>query len=558
MRRRGLLVVAVALLAVTAGCSAPMGGASDADAGGEIGFEDATASAGLNYTDAVGTGIGNGNAGVYVADVDGDGWEDVLAVGGERPVLFENRGGEFTRSDALPDLNRSFKSAAFVDYDGDGSEDLLLLPAGGEVVALHNDGGAFERDDVGLGNVTYPLGAAPADYDGDGDQDLLLYQSGDWADEKPEGYSALNGTLDEDNGHPNILYENTGDGFERVGDAGIEGDRWSLSASFVDLTGDGRPDVHVANDYNSDVIYVNQGDGTFEQRLLRGNTARNGMSSEVVDVNRDGRPDVLVTNIHLPISRETMSPERYERVEDFLRWVIHSNRTRGNTLLINEGGGEFSDGAERWNLRSGGWGWAATATDFDNDGDRDLMHTTQNVVAIDREDPHYTYPMLWEREGGNFTTLDASERGLAQDNGRGMVTLDYDRDGDQDVISANYDGNYTLYENTVNTSETSSLQVRVVDDDGATAYGAEVRVEADDTQVRTQRPRTDYLSQESRVIHFGLGDADAADVTVTWPDGTERTVEGVSADQRVLLAPDGVEQVGEFTEGADIANGDQG
>jgi len=542
---RWLLVLGLlAVLAVAAGCVFP---GSDASAtGGEINFTERTEESGLAYEDVT-QGVGNGNAGVYVADVNNDGWEDVLAVGSDRPALFVNDDGTFERSDVLPTLNRPFKSAAFVDYDGDGWEDLLLLPAGGSVVTLHNDGGTFEHVDVGLGNTTYPLGAAPADYDGDGDQDLLIYQSGDWAEGKPKGSFSLQATFDNDNGNPNLLYENSDDGFRRVTDAGIEGDRWSLAASFTDLTGDGRPDIHVANDYNTDIVYVNQGGGEFAQRELRGNTARNGMASELADVNGDGRLDVFVTNIHLPISRETMSPERYERLADFLTFVIHSNRTEGNTMLINRGEGEFTDRGVRWNLRNGGWGWAATFADFDNDGDRDLLHATQNVVTIDREDPFYTYPMLWKREDGNFTQLRASDRGFAEDDGRGMATLDYDNDGDRDVIMAVYGGNVSVYENAVDRS-TTALQVRVVDEEGTTAYGSTVTVSADGrTTTRRQRPRTDFLSQESRVVHVGLGRTNRVDLTVTWPDGTERTFQDVPADRRVRVAPNGIETVANFT-----------
>lgn len=49
--------------------------------------------------------------------------------------------------------------------------------------------------------------------------------------------------------------------------------------------------------------------------------------------------------------------------------------------------------------------------------------------------------------------------------GRGLATLDYDNDGDQDVITVVYGGNYNVYENTVDQS-TTSLQMRVVDADG--------------------------------------------------------------------------------------------
>ncbi|QPV62046.1 CRTAC1 family protein [Halosimplex litoreum] len=561
---RALLTVAVALTLVVSGCAAAPGsldGAETDGASAEIGFVDATAEAGLAYN-GTGTGAaGNGNNGVFVADIDNDGWEDLLAVGGEHPALFRNTGGAFERTGELSGLEREYKSAAFVDYDGDGWRDLLLLAKDGPAAAFHNDEGSFERTDVGLGNFTHPLGAAAADYDGDGDRDLFVYQSGDWADERPEGYFSTNKSVAGDNGNPNVLFENTGESgegrFERVDGTGITGDRWTLAASFVDLTGDGRPDIHAANDYNNDTVYLNRGDGTFEQVQLGGATARNGMASEINDVNRDGRPDVFVTNIDIPASRETLSPDRYERLKRFLQYVIHSGRTKGNTMLINQGDGEFVDRADAYGVREGGWGWAASVTDLDNDGDRDLFHTTQTVVALNQSDPVFTLPMVWERDGDNFTRLDASDRGFAEQDGRGMVTVDYDRDGDRDVIIADYHGPYAVYENTVRSPDTErrangsapagAAQFEIVDGNGAVAVGANATVTVDGRETAVwQNSRSDFISQESSVTHIGLGDAERATVDVTWPDGTERTVE-LDADRRYRIGPDGVDVVANFS-----------
>ncbi|MFC6725500.1 CRTAC1 family protein, partial [Halobium palmae] len=450
----------------------------------------------------------------------------------------------FVRSDALPAVDdaESVKSALFVDYDGDGWEDLLLLRSHGEPLLLHNRAGTFERSGVDLGNLTYPMGATAADYDRDGDVDLFVYQSGDWATGKPEGYFSLDGTLTEDNGHRNVLYENTGDGFERVADSGLSGaTRWSLAASFVDLDGDGRQDVHVANDYNSDVVYLNRGDGRFEERVLGGNTSRNGMASEIADVNGDGAPDVFTTNIYLPLD-EVADDERRQRLDYLFGYVLKTNRTKGNTLLLNDGTGDLRDAAVPYGVREGGWGWAASLTDLDDDGDRDLIHATQHVARIDPDEPHYTYPMLFERTGDGFRNLDASARNLTEHDGRGLATFDYDRDGDRDVVVAPYDGRVTLYENVG--AAGNSLDFRVVDGNGSTVYGAEVTVSGPDGGTHVQQTiRSDFLSQESRVAHVGLGGREAVDLTVAWPDGTERTFADVPANRRVRITKDGVETV---------------
>ena len=539
--RRSLRVGAACLLVVLAGCAA--GGVfATGDNSTEpprIQFEDATADAGLAY-EASGGGVGNGNSGVYVADVDRDSWPDILAVGGTAPALFENQNGTFSRRDSFPSVEGAVKSASFVDVEGDGWPDLILFARDGTVHAFDNNRGTFEPTEYGLGNLTYPLGAAAADYDGDGDTDLFVYQSGSWREQKPAGYFSPNASVDVDNGNPNYLYENVGGAYKRVQTDSIEGARWSLAASFADLTGDGRPDIHIANDYNNDTIYVNRGAGEFEQRSLGGSTARNGMASEAADVTGDGRPDVFVSNIWFPDLEANMEPERYERLKRLLDYVIHSSRTNGNTLLVNRGGGEFTDRADGLGVRRGGWGWAASMTDFDNDGDRDLVHTTQRVIRVDRKDPVYTYPMVFQSnrsaagEDGAYERVRKETNGMRETDGRGLATLDYDRDGAQELVIATYDSEFVVYDNAA-AGERHSLQFRVVDEEGSTALGATVTVTGDGTQTVRHTSNTDFLSQDSRVEHVGVGNSETISLRVVWPDGTERRFKDIGANQRLRI-----------------------
>jgi len=381
--RRRLVLVAAGLLAVAlvAGVAGPWlvdtGTAGDAAA---FGVEEIGESAGFDYRVVQYEGVGRGG-GVYVGDYDSDGWPDVLAVGGTpeaggegRPALYENTGGAFERSGALPDgLGRQTVAALFFDYDDDGREDLLLLRLRAEPLLLENEGGSFVRREGAFdAALTEPTGAAAADYDGDGCLDVFVVQNGDWTERTPVAHSDPGRDVTDDNGEPNYLFRGScGEGFERVTDTGIEGTRWSLATSFVDLTGDGRPDVHVANDYNNDYVYVNEGDGTFAAVALGARTNRNGMSSEVLDVNGDGRLDLFVTNIYVDVANVSSGP-----IRNYLRYRLGKRADGGNNLLVNRGNGTFVDRAAAYGVRKGGWGWAAVATDFDNDGDQDLFHTT--------------------------------------------------------------------------------------------------------------------------------------------------------------------------------------
>jgi len=484
------------------------------------------------------------NAGVYVADYDRDGWDDVLAVGGDRPVLYTNRGGRFVASGALDGIDRSVRTALFVDYDADGWRDLLLLSIGRSPLLLENDNGTFSRRDAGFRTpLRNPVGATTGDYDADGCPDLYVIQYGNWSTRLPTGYENYSATAGGDNGSPNRLYDGHCGSFDRVEGAPTGATRWSLATSTADLDGDDRPDIHVANDFNHDVVYLNRGNGSFREVVLGERTNRNGMSSELGDVNGDRRLDVFVTNIYYPDWAAA-------RINAVLRI-----KASGNNLLVNRANGTFLERSGDYGVRRGGWGWAAVMADLDNDGDEDLFHTTRTMsfrlrdaefsaAEIDRLErkPMYNRPVAWERRDGQFDSVDAERAGFVTANGRGAAALDFDRDGALDLlVAAPGDQGYVLYEN-ANASGRRALQVRV-GDNGTLATGADVVVRTDgETQWRQVRPGTDFLSQDPGYLHVGVGRATAVDVRVTWPDGTERLFRDVRTDRRIVISRAGVER----------------
>lgn len=542
MRRRELL--AGGLGVAGSGLTGCLSRAESLLLGASWGFEDVARNVGLRYASNA-SGIGNGNAGVYVSDYDDDGWPDVLAIGGEEPALFRNTGGEFVRTDALSDIDATIQGAVWFDADRDGLDELLLLPRNGRAVFFDNTDGTLEREENALSrDMGVAVGATAADYTGNGALDVFVIQYGDWGKRTPAGFKhPEGGHVAEDNGAPNLLFRNTGDGFEVATDAGITGEHWSLAASFVDLTGSGDPDIHVANDFNNDILYRNLGDGTFDRVLLGEKTARNGMSSEVGDFTGDGRPDIFVTNIFFPLDEADLSEEKRARLERYFSFVLRSKRIGGNNLLINEGGAEFRDAADEYNVSDGGWGWAAVYEDLDNDGRRELFHGTQKLVRLNEADPHYTFPMIWREDGNGFEKLDAAELGFEETNDRGVARIDFDRDGDLDLLIATYDGELKLYENNANAvADRHSLQVEVLDQAGSgPAIGAEVAATiAGDRQYAFQTAGADYQSQNERLIHFGLGETPVVErLTVSWPDGTERSFNDVAGDQRIQVRQDG-------------------
>lgn len=529
-RKRTTLLLIVVIL--SAGCFVGEPFASQSSDDGPR-FREVGSEQGFNYTASHTATFGNGRAGVYVADFNNDRYPDILAIGGEGPALFENTGGAFKRVDVLPPFDKTVKGALFIDYDNDGWEDLLLLPINGSAIFLQNHNGSFHRRDIGFNaDLHIAIGASAADYDRDGCLDVFVIQSGDWRKGVPKA-AMLSHSRDDviqaDNGNPNLLFEGDCESFKQVEDIGIKGTRWSLTTSFVDLTGDGYPDIHVGNDFNTDILYVNQQDGTFRRKELP-DTDRHAMASEVADVNGDGRLDVFVTNIHF---------DRRIRMQRDLP----SMGNTGNNLLINQGNGTFTTKERSYGVRDGGWGWAAALVDLDNDGDRDLVHATKNHLSESRGGKGIrdvlTRPRIWERTEQNFTRLNASEVGFETSSGRGLVHLDYDRDGDQDLAVANHNGEFKLYENLLAGGSGNWLQIELSGDKNP-VIGSRVYVTTrNGTQHRVMNARADFLSQDTRTLHFGLGSDETVTVRVVWPDGTERTIEEATTNRRLLIPHDG-------------------
>ena len=126
-------------------------------------------------------------------------------------------------------------------------------------------------------------------------------------------------------------------------------------------------------------------------------------------------------------------------------------------------------------------------------------------------------------------------------NSRAAVYLDWDQDGDLDIAINNFHAPVTMLENTLEAPSRHWLKIRLIGDPAKgvnrDAIGARVLVETDAGQ-RTHRfvlGGAGFLSMEPRLLHAGLGEADSATVTITWPNGDVQKIEDVKADQSLIV-----------------------
>ncbi|MCG8603414.1 VCBS repeat-containing protein, partial [bacterium] len=134
--------------------------------------------------------------GVSVADIDGNGWPDVLETkwrGAQNSQIYMNTDGIFTEVSAQsPELIAAeveetwSRTPSFADYDNDGDKD-LFWGSNENMFLFRNDNGEFVNvtSEAGLQAIKPPgliswwgieMGAW-ADYDLDGDLDLLVNQT---------------------------------------------------------------------------------------------------------------------------------------------------------------------------------------------------------------------------------------------------------------------------------------------------------------------------------------------------------------------------------------------
>ena len=116
--------------------------------------------------------------------------------------------------------------------------------------------------------------------------------------------------------------------------------------------------------------------------------------------------------------------------------------------------------------------------------------------------------------------------------GRGMVLVDWDGDGDQDVWLTQRTAPRLRFLRNDNHSKGNAVHIKLNTPQGPSqAIGARVTLtDSQGTQqTRTLRTGEGYLSQFSQSLHFGLGQSQTArKIQIRWPDGNMDTINGVS------------------------------
>ncbi|RXH54323.1 ASPIC/UnbV domain protein [Granulicella sibirica] len=536
-----------------------------ADKGGAQGtprLEDVTASTGIHFEHLSSPEqryiVESMSGGVALIDYDGDGWLDIyltnapnvaMALAGKkaRGALYRNNhDGTFTDVTEKAGVATPCwaMGAAVADVTNSGRQDLLVSCFGGVVLYRNNGDGTFTDVTAKSGlakDVGWATGVTFGDYDGDGFPDLFVPHYVDLdLNDLPKFGSVKTCQYHEIavqcgprglKGSGDSLYHNNGDGtFTEVGaSAGVDDKKhyFGMGAVWTDFDNDGKIDLFVANDGETNYLYKNEGGGRFKEigqdagvAFSEDGLEQANMGVAVGDFENKGRMSVAVSHFS----------------DEYL------------ALYRNEGGMNFTDvshavGVARGTERYVGWGDAFV--DLDNSGWLDLVLVNGHVypqVDDAKLGIHYREPGVLFRNtrDGKFKETAEAALGVGRVS-RGMAVGDLFNRGALDLVVENLTGGPTILSSRPDQAHHwMSLQLEGAPKNRL-ALNARVKVTVGGvTQMQEVRSGGSYLSQSDLRLHFGLGAAKVAEVVeVSWPGGGTQQFRGVAGDKFYKLKQGG-------------------
>lgn len=414
--------------------------------------------------------------GMAVADVDGDGRDEIVIAGYDGPnriLKWDGSGLVDLGLAALADAGAKAVGVACGDLDGDGREEIYIL----NTDAYGGTKGVSDRLFACFGQRWVDLFSLqenwPAMNRHSGRSIAVIDRTGGGR----YGFAVASF------GGPIKLYELDDHGrlADMAEEVGLDVEASARSLLAAPLVGD-RPDLFVGCELGPNLFFHNTGEGEFEEIAADWGLADPGGSARgVALVDGDGLFDLVLGN-----------------------WQGR------NRMYQQRPGGGFADIAPPV-LAEPGRVRTVIAADFDNDGQEELF---LNMFG----EPNRLY--AWREE--RWVQVDIGDAAEPAGLGTAAVVTDLDGDGQLELLIAHGEDSpqpLTLY--IAEPRGYHWLRVRPLTRAGAPARGAIVKLTAGGrTQMRAIDGGSGYLCQMEPVAHFGLGELTRVErVEVRWPDG---------------------------------------
>ena len=533
-----------------------------------------------------------GHNGLSVADIDGDGFDDIYVCqpAGLPNRLFRNRrDGTFEDITELSGLGllENTACALFADFDNSGRQDVIVVRANGPLLFRNLGGGKFRAKPDAFHFTTPPqgtfTGAAVADYDRDGWLDIYfcLYAFYQGTDQ----YRYPMPYYDAENGPANFMMCNNRDG--TFGDvtrqSGLDQNnaRFSFCCAWGDYNGDQWPDLYVVNDFGRKNLYRANGDGTFTDVAPESGVedVGAGMSGSWLDFGNDGRPDLYVADMWTAAGLRVSQQEKFQRESSKQVRDLYRKHAMGNSLFQNSGAGSFADASARSGTMMGRWAWSSDAWDFNHDGFLDLYIANGMISGEKREDlnsffwrqvvanspqerkPNHKYEQGWNainelirsdgtwsgfernvfylnNRDGTFSDVSGIVGLDCMEDSRTFVLSDFDHDGRQEMVLKNRNSPQLRLFKNVMPELTPAIAFRLTGKkSNRDAIGACVTVETElGRQTRWLQAGTGFLAQHGKELFFGLGAArGSVRATIHWPSGLLQSLADLPLNHRVWI-----------------------
>lgn len=445
-----------------------------------------------------------------------------LKIGGSPSSLYRNLGqwrfADVSRLSGIAIPSDYSQGCAAADVNGDGFTDLLVCAYGRSQLFINQGDGSFEETghSAGLPRQGWATAAAFGDIDRDSLPDLMLVRYTDWSPTRDvicrgekTGERDLCGPTSYP-GTPCLLFHNTGDGrFEdwtdRLGkQTGVHG----LGVVAADLNVDGWVDFFVSSDAMPNQLFLGGPDGLKEQGVAAGvaygewGQPEANMGIEVGDYDGDLLPDIFITH--------------FENEDNALY------RNLGRDQWVHATVASGLSGTPRMRV-----GFGTAMADFDSDGWQDIFVLNGNTIYTTAETPYEQSPHLFRNvEGKRFIDITAQAGPYFEEkhSGRGNLLGDLDNDGDPDLATVLMNSPARLLRNRKQAKAFVRVEPIAVqgerDATGAIVYWSF----AASQRARYVVKGAGYFSQfDPRMLLPVDPGASSVDVTVVWPGrATER------------------------------------